>query len=81
MKSSFWTHGFNDALAGKIRIHAPETICDAEYNEGHDEATQQLHEAATALLDSVRDLLALHLNHHNHPTHVAARKLIAYIKR
>lgn len=37
--------------------------------------------ASAEMLEALRDLLALHQTHHNHPTHALARKALAKAER
>lgn len=41
---------------------------------------ENLEKRAAELLQITEDLLQLHIAHHNHPTHAAARKTIRQIK-
>lgn len=47
----------------------------------HAERIAALYAASEDLREALRDLLALHLAHHNHPTHAAARKALAKAER
>jgi hypothetical protein len=77
--STFREDGFREALAGGNPISKPENIYDAEFNEGFCIGRDALLRAAPDLMDCLREMLKLHIAHHNDPIHARARKAIASI--
>jgi hypothetical protein len=67
----------SDQHDGRVcRIYSGEGTNERKFLPEQAENSARLILAAPALLDTVRDLLELHIAHHNHPTHAAARELI-----
>lgn len=53
-------------------------VCTPNFvNDGSCYGNARLIAAAPELADCIHDLLYLHVAHHNHPLHVAARALLA----
>lgn len=57
-----------------------DAIGEIVYTDTRHPEHAQLIAAAPDLLRLAEDLLQLHIAHHNHPSHAAARKLINHIK-
>jgi hypothetical protein len=55
-------------------------VCDLEKGTDESGTNARIITAAPELLQLMEDLLVLHIAHHNHPTHAAARQLIQRIK-
>ena len=75
------TGGINPISAPVIYAADGFAVADAtvyhRHHDGQTAANARLIAAAPDLLASLRDVLALHLAHHNNPVHVAARAAIA----
>lgn len=67
----------SDQHDGRVcRIYSGEGTNERKFSPEQAEKNACLVLAASRLLDTVRELLELHIAHHNHPTHAAARELI-----
>lgn len=63
-----------------INTQQGDAIGEIVYTDTRNPDNARLIAAAPDLLQLTEDLLQLHIAHHNHPTHAAARKTIRQIK-
>lgn len=65
-----------------VTPHGLRLLADGVANQNaYAESVAARYAASEDLREALRDLLALHQAHHNHPTHAAARKALAKAER
>lgn len=68
------------AASGRTVARIPWNRPETPLSECTDAGTARLIAAAPDMAETIRDLLALHIAHHNHPHHARAREILRAIE-